>query len=113
VHATGEGIVLERGQNSGLGKYVKIQHPATGYVTVYGHLSDIPAEIKRGNKIKRGEKIGLSGNTGLSTAPHLHYEVRDANRRPVNPIYFFLPSMTPDQYREMFDSLEANTSSLD
>lgn len=113
VHTTGDGVVLERGQNSGLGKYIKIQHPATGYTTVYGHLSEIPKAMKRGKKVQRGEQIGLSGNTGLSTAPHLHYEVREANRRPVNPIYFFLPSMTPEQYTEMFAELQANTSSLD
>ena len=113
VHATGDGVILERGQNSGLGKYIKVHHPATGYTTVYGHLSEIPSHIKRGKKVERGEQIGLSGNTGLSTAPHLHYEVRDANRRPVNPIFFFLPSMTPEQYREMIAELEANTSSLD
>ncbi len=113
VYATGDGRILETGRNSGLGNFVKVQHPATGYVTVYGHLSEIPSEIKRGKQVKRGERIGLSGNSGMSTAPHLHYEVRDASRRPFNPIYFFLPSMTPDQYREMFESLEANGSSLD
>lgn len=114
VYATGQGVVLDVGQNSGLGKYIKIHHSATGYVTVYGHLSEIPKEIRRGKKVARGEQIGLSGNTGLSTAPHLHYEVRDANnRKPYNPILFFLPSMTPEQYREMFAELEANTSSLD
>ncbi len=113
VHSTGDGVVLETGRNSGLGKYIKIQHHATGYVTVYGHLSDIPKTTKRGKKVMRGEQIGLSGNTGLSTAPHLHYEVRDVNRRAHNPVYFFLPSMTPAQYREMFAELEANTSSLD
>ena len=113
VHATGEGVVIDKGRNSGLGIYIKIQHPATGYITVYGHLSSVPREIKRGKKVQRGEQIGLSGNTGLSTAPHLHYEVRSADRRPVNPIYFFLPSMTPEQYREMFAELESNTSSLD
>lgn len=113
VFATGDGVVKETGQNSGLGNYVKIHHPATGYMTVYGHLSQVPKEIRRGKKVKRGDVIGLSGNSGLSTAPHLHYEVREANRKPINPIYFFLPSMTPDQYREMFNALESNTSSLD
>ncbi len=114
VHATGDGVILETGKSAGLGTYVKVQHPATGYYTVYGHLNEIPKGIKRGKKVKRGEQIGMSGNTGLSTAPHLHYEVRDSKtRKPYNPIYLFLPSMTPEQYQEMFAELEANTSSLD
>ncbi|MEM8488568.1 MAG: M23 family metallopeptidase [Bacteroidota bacterium] len=114
VYATGDGVILETGRNSGLGTYLKVQHPATGYTTVYGHLSEIPKDIKRGKKVKRGDQIGLSGNSGLSTAPHLHYEVRDSKtRKPYNPIFLFLPSMTPEQYQEMFTELEANTSSLD
>ena len=113
VHATGDGVISKAGENSGLGKYIEVQHPATGYITVYGHLSSIPKEIRVGKKVQRGEMIGLSGNTGLSSAPHIHYEVRDKNRKPINPVYFFLPSMTPDQYRELFADAEANTSSLD
>jgi murein DD-endopeptidase MepM/ murein hydrolase activator NlpD len=113
VHTTGDGVVSETGENSGLGIYVKVRHPSTGYTTVYAHLSRIPDGIKRGKKVDRGEQIGFSGDTGLSAAPHLHYEVRDANRRAVNPIYFFLPSMTPEQYQEMFTDLEQKTSSLD
>ena len=113
VHTTGDGVILEAGRNSGLGNYVKVQHPATGYTTVYAHLSKIPDHIKRGRKVERGEQIGFSGNTGLSAAPHLHYEVRDSNRRSVNPVYFFLPSMTPEQYQEMFADLDDKTSSLD
>ena len=113
VHATGDGVIKKTGENSGLGKFVEVNHPATGYTTVYGHLSVIPKPIRKGKKVSRGEQIGLSGNTGLSSAPHLHYEVRDKNRRPVNPVFFFLPSMTPEQYQELFAESEANTSSLD
>ena len=113
VHATGDGFIKKTGENSGLGKFVEVSHPATGYTTVYAHLSVIPKEIRKGKRVSRGEQIGLSGNTGLSSAPHLHYEVRDKNRRPVNPVYFFLPSMTPEQYQEVFADAEANTSSLD
>lgn len=116
VYATGEGVIRRIGQNpGGLGKFVEVHHPATGFVTVYGHLSEIPEGIRKGKKVERGEQIGLSGDTGLSSAPHLHYEVRDLsrNRRPINPVFFFLPSMTPDQYLEMFSESESNTSSLD
>ena len=113
VHATGDGVIKKRGENSGLGKFIEVHHPATGYTTVYGHLSSIPKEIRVGKKVQRGEMIGLSGNTGLSSAPHIHYEVRDKNRKPINPVFFFLPSMTPEQYQELFADAEANTSSLD
>ncbi len=113
VHASGDGVIAEAGRNSGFGKYVKIKHNVTGYTTIYAHLSEIPAGIVRGKVVKRGEQIGLSGNTGLSAAPHLHYEVRGSDGRSVNPVYFFLPSMTPEQYREMFARVEATDSSLD
>ena len=114
VYATGDGVIEETGFSSrGLGRYIKVRHPATGYTTVYGHLSEIPKHIRKGKAVKRGEQIGLSGNTGISTAPHLHYEVRDENRRAVNPIYLFLPSMTPEKFQEMLAELESNTSSLD
>ena len=113
VHATADGVVKKVGENSGLGKYVELQHPATGYITVYGHLSSFPKGMRVGKKVERGEQIGLSGNTGLSSAPHLHYEVRDKNRKPINPLLFFLPSMTPDQYQELFADAESSTSSLD
>jgi murein DD-endopeptidase MepM/ murein hydrolase activator NlpD len=113
VHAAGDGVILESGRNSGLGNYVKVKHLVTGYTTVYAHLSDIPDTVVRGKAVKRGDKIGYSGNTGLSAAPHLHYEVRGADGRSVNPIYFFLPNMTPEQYREMFAAVEATESSLD
>ncbi|MBX2818971.1 MAG: M23 family metallopeptidase [Rhodothermaceae bacterium] len=113
IRATGDGVIKKAGQNSGLGKYIEVHHPATGYITVYGHLSSIPDNIRVGKKVKRGEQIGLSGNTGLSSAPHLHYEVRDKNRKPINPVLFFLPSMTPEQYQELFADAENSTSSLD
>lgn len=113
IHATGDGVVRKAGENSGLGKYIELHHPATGYSTVYGHLSSIPKAIRVGKKVKRGEQIGLSGNTGLSSAPHLHYEVRDKNRKPINPVLFFLPSMTPEQYQELIADAESSTSSLD
>ena len=113
VHATGDGVIKKAGQNAGLGKFVEVHHPATGYTTVYAHFSEIPKEIKKGKKVKRGDMIGLSGNTGLSSAPHLHYEVRDKNRRAIDPVLFFLPSMTPEEYQELSAEAAANTSSLD
>lgn len=66
---------------SGYGNHVRIQH-GDGYMTVYGHLSEI--NVKAGDRVVAGSIIGLSGNTGNSSGPHLHFEVRK-NGSPVDP----------------------------
>ncbi|MGR3808681.1 murein DD-endopeptidase MepM [Pasteurella testudinis] len=74
-------------QANGAGRYIVLQH-GRNYKTVYMHLSR--ALVKPGQKVKRGERIALSGNTGRSTGPHLHYEFH-INDRPVNPMTVKLP----------------------
>jgi len=87
VHATADGVVDYSGAaHDGLGIKVEINH-GYGYKTVYGHLSK--TLVRDGRHVKRGDVIALSGNTGLSTAPHLHYEVR-INGVPKDPRNFFL-----------------------
>jgi murein DD-endopeptidase MepM/ murein hydrolase activator NlpD len=80
VYATADGVVewASKHHNSGLGKMVKLVHNY-GFSTIYGHLDAI--EVQVGNYVQRGDLLGYSGNTGASTAPHLHYEVRHLNRR--------------------------------
>ncbi len=73
VRATGGGVVREAGQDSAYGFYVLIQHPQ-GYQSMYGHLSRIL--VARSDVVRAGQVIALSGNTGRSTAPHLHFEIR-------------------------------------
>jgi murein DD-endopeptidase MepM/ murein hydrolase activator NlpD len=73
VRATGGGVVREIGQDSAYGLYVLIQHPQ-GYQSMYGHLSRIL--VARNDAVRAGQVIALSGNTGHSTAPHLHFEIR-------------------------------------
>ncbi len=86
VHATGDGVVSYVGQRGGYGNVVEINH-GFGYSTVYGHLKK--ALVREGQKVKRGQVIALSGDSGLSTGPHLHYEVIK-NGVHVNPsAYFF------------------------
>lgn len=80
------GVVLYVGSDSGLGKAVKINH-GYGIRTLYGHLSK--TAVKIGQRVRRGEVIGFVGSTGLSTGPHLHYEVY-ANNIPVNPRQYIL-----------------------
>lgn len=79
VIATADGIVVRAGRYSnGIGKMVEIQHQY-GFSTVYGHLDGF--EVKVGDIVSQGDVIAKSGNTGLSTAPHLHYEVHYLNER--------------------------------
>lgn len=86
VHASGDGLVLEAGEQGGLGKAVFIAH-GYGLTTRYGHMSAIT--VRPGQRIKRGDVIGKVGNTGRSTGPHLHYEVR-VDGEPLNPIGYML-----------------------
>uniref|UniRef100_A0A7V2F8C2 M23 family peptidase n=1 Tax=Rhodothermus marinus TaxID=29549 RepID=A0A7V2F8C2_RHOMR len=111
VYAPGDGVVRETGRNSGYGNYIIVDHPTTGYQTLYGHLSKIL--VRPGQKVQRGEQIALSGNSGYSTGPHLHYEVRDRQGRPLNPLQFVAPSMTPHEYQRLLEAAERSTISLD
>ena len=75
IYATASGVVEGIGYEArGYGHYIVLSHPKAGYKTLYAHLNSEP-RIPRGAKVVRGEQIGLSGNSGLSAAPHLHYEV--------------------------------------
>jgi murein DD-endopeptidase MepM/ murein hydrolase activator NlpD len=86
IIAPADGIVVFTGKKGGLGNTVVIDH-GRGIITRYGHLQK--ALLKRGTRVKRGDKIALVGNTGRSTAPHLHYEVH-LNGIPVNPAKYIL-----------------------
>lgn len=86
ILAPGDGYVTFTGKNGGYGLFVSINHKY-GFETKYGHLQKI--YVRRGQYVKRGDKIGEVGNTGISTAPHLHYEVHYRSK-PVNPTdYYF------------------------
>lgn len=77
VRASGGGVVERAGTDSAYGLFVLLRHPA-GYETMYGHLSRIL--VSRGDSVKEGQVIALTGNTGRSTAPHLHFEIRRYGR---------------------------------
>ncbi len=85
IYATANGVINFAGGMAGYGKMVKINHKY-GYGTRYGHMSKIL--VRKGQSVKKGEKIGEVGNTGLSTAPHVHYEVR-YHGQPQNPKYYY------------------------
>lgn len=84
VYATGDGVVIFAGWQRGYGNVIKLQH-AMGTETRYSHLSKI--RVKAGQKVSRNSLIGDMGNTGRSTGPHLHYEVR-VDGKAVNPMSF-------------------------
>ncbi len=112
VVASAAGWVSKMGYNIGYGHYVIISHPASETETLYAHLSEIDDTIRRGREIERGERIGLSGNSGRSVGPHVHFEVRTASGRAVNPISFMSPSMTPAQYAKLKEDAERETRAL-
>ncbi len=84
IHATGDGVITFAGRQSGYGNLIKVQHEL-GVETRYAHLSRI--SVKVGQRVSQGDRIGDMGNTGRSTGPHLHYEVR-MNGRAVDPMSF-------------------------
>lgn len=86
VTATGSGVVLEAGHWDYLGNLIVIDH-GFGFTTRYGHLASI--NVKIGDRVKRYQVIGYVGNSGMSSAPHLHYEVRYFDK-PLNPLNFII-----------------------
>nr|WP_222468802.1 M23 family metallopeptidase [Vannielia litorea] len=84
IYATGDGVVIHAGRQSGYGNLVKIQHEF-GIETRYAHMSAI--RVKVGQRVSRGDRIGDMGSTGRSTGVHLHYEVR-VGGKPVNPMTY-------------------------
>ena len=86
IFSPADGVVKRAYYIGGFGNHIKLKH-SSGYSTTYAHLSKI--FVRHGQKIKRGTIIGETGNTGRSTAPHLHYEVHYRGT-PKNPLdYFF------------------------
>ena len=90
IMASGDGKITKAGWCGGGGNCVKIKHNTT-YQTVYAHMSKFGKGIKKGTRVKQGQIIGYVGSTGLSTGPHLHYEVIE-NGRKINSQKLKLPS---------------------
>lgn len=112
IMAAGDGVVNYADWKSGYGNYIKIQH-TNGYETAYAHQTRFAAGIRKGVAVRQGQVIGYVGSTGLSTGPHLHYEVL-VNGNYVDPMRIKLPRgrtldgevlATFDQERERIDTL--------
>ena len=110
VFATADGTVREVAQrNSTSGQTVVIDH-GNGYETSYNHLSKI--DVRKGQQVRRGDIIALSGDTGLSLAPHLHYEVRYNGMR-VDPIHYFFMELSPTEYQRLMRIAQSGMQSFD
>lgn len=84
IRAAGAGVVIDVGEDPVYGRFVTLDH-GDGYTTLYGHAST--TTVAAGQRVRRNEVIALSGNTGRSTAPHLHFEIR-LDGEPVDPLQF-------------------------
>lgn len=110
IYCTGDGVVEQVVLgNSGYGNYVLVNH-GYGYKTRYAHLQK--ALVKKGQKVSRGEKIALVGNSGKSTAPHLHYEVIK-NDKAINPVDFFFDDLTPEEYDQILELSKKPSMTMD
>lgn len=105
VYATGSGRVIEAGWAGGFGNCIVIDH-GYGYQSTYGHLSNIRVSV--GMNVKRGDHIALTGSTGTSSGPHLHYQI-DLYGKHKNPLYFFNDDLTEDEYFEMIQTLTSQS----
>ena len=109
VFATADGRVKESASRSTAGRTIVIDH-GNGYETSYSHL--LAVNVRRGQEVRRGDIIGLSGNTGLSIAPHLHYEVRHNGMR-VDPIHYFFMELSPVEYQRIIRIAQSGMQSFD
>lgn len=110
ARVTGDGRVKYAGYNtSGFGNHVIVDH-GFGYETLYAHLSKLA--VRQGQLIKRGDVVGEVGSTGLSSGPHLHYEVHK-DGSPVDPVNYLFNSLTPEEYADMIEISRNAGQSMD
>ncbi len=108
IYATADGVIKKAVYDAGYGNNILIDH-GYGYKTLYAHMAEF--KVKPGDKVKRGECIGYVGSTGLSTAPHVHYEVI-YNGEQINPVYFFFQDLSAEEYEEILKLASVENQSL-
>lgn len=110
VFATADGTIrLSTSRPSSTGNAIVIDH-GNGYETYYNHLSR--SIVRQGQKVRRGDIIALTGNTGLSLLPHLHYEIH-YNGTPIDPIHYFFAELGPKEYDRMIRIAQSGMQSFD
>jgi murein DD-endopeptidase MepM/ murein hydrolase activator NlpD len=109
IYATGDGVITRiTTEFGGYGKSIIIDH-GFGFSTRYAHMNDF--KVKKGQKIKRGDQIGTVGNTGSSTAPHVHYEVMKEGKY-VNPVHYFFKDLEPSEFDKILELASRENQSL-
>ena len=108
IYATGNGKISKARRQGDAGNTVVIDH-GFGYKTKYFHMSGFA--VKEGQKVKRGEIIGFVGNTGLSAAPHCHYEVWKDNKH-IDPVNFFYNDVTDEEFDKLLELASKENQSL-
>ncbi len=109
IYATGNGKIISASTHRGYGKCIEIDH-GFNYKTVYAHLDKY--NVRVGQKVKRGDIIGYMGNTGRSTGPHIHYEVRK-NNIPVDPINYYSSDLSAEEYDKLVWEANNNGQTMD
>lgn len=109
VNATGDGkVITVKRSFGGYGNEIEIDH-GYGFITKYAHLDDF--KVKVGQKVKRGECIGFVGNTGRSTAPHLHYEIIKDGKK-IDPVHYFYKDINEEEYDKLLELSSQENQSL-
>ncbi len=110
IYASGDGTISGVSSNRrGMGNFIVIDH-GFGYSSTYAHLDSFA--VRNGQKVHRGDVIGFVGNTGMSVAPHLHYEVK-LNNTNVDPVNYFFNDLTAAEYENMIDIASKTGQSFD
>ncbi|HPY67357.1 MAG TPA: M23 family metallopeptidase [Bacteroidales bacterium] len=110
IYATGDATVKAVvSAKRGLGNHVILDH-GFGYQSIYAHMDK--ANVRVGQKVSRGEVIGFVGNTGLSVAPHLHYEIK-LNDKNVDPVNYYFNDLSPEEYERMIEIASKTGQSFD
>jgi murein DD-endopeptidase MepM/ murein hydrolase activator NlpD len=110
VYATGDGVIRARiSSKRGFGNHIIVDH-GFGYISIYAHLSDF--NVKVGQKVKRGDIIGYVGNTGISVANHLHYEIK-LNGVNIDPVNYYFEDLTAEEYVRMIEISSKTGQSFD
>jgi murein DD-endopeptidase MepM/ murein hydrolase activator NlpD len=110
IYASGDGTVeAVLSSKRGMGNHIIINH-GFGYTSIYAHLDSF--NVKPGQKVRRGDVIGFVGNTGMSVAPHLHYEIK-LNNKNVDPVNYFFNDLSPEEYEAMVEIASKTGQSFD
>ncbi|GAA5521187.1 peptidoglycan DD-metalloendopeptidase family protein [Aliifodinibius salicampi] len=111
IYATGNGVVKHAGRKGTYGRLLIIDH-GYGYETYYAHLSSFAKDIRPGTRVERGQLVAYSGNTGMSSGPHLHYEIHK-DGSPLDPLNFLFADVSPEEYSSYKRIAEQSQISMD